>query len=406
MTSTGLPRVLVDVTQYVTWPATSGVQRVLLHLAREWREKNVEARFGFIENQHYLIGPLRDLGSVVDSVFRSGGRDSADAVRGALRRGDHERVQIRDIPHEFAAYLLPEPTLRRDTLAVMKQLLEKERILSFFVYFDSLPLTCPEFYPRGADGDGIVTQYHQTIASADNIVFISPASKRTFEQRIARRTLTRSIVARPGADALPYVEPRSAANAIFTVLGTVEPRKRHRVILQAFERLWAGGRDFKLVILGAEGWEDRGVIRRLRELAATSRVKWIEGARDEDVTAALAASSAVLFTPYAEGYGLPPLEALFSGCPAIVSADLPSLESISDAGQIRLDVVTAETIAAAVETLAEPNCNEAYRSAIQNLVLPTWRNFVDSVENWVASALRGDDYCGEVVDQENVRCPN
>ena len=176
----------------------------------------------------------------------------------------------------------------------------------------------------------------------------------------------------------------------FSILGTIEPRKRHRVVIEAFEHLWSAGHDFRLVILGAEGWEQPELIERIRKLALTTRVEWIERPSDNDVAATLARSWAVIFTPYAEGYGLPPLEALAAGCPVIVASDLPALEEIPQAGQIRLDQVNPDTVAGAVETLAQIDRNDSLRSAIGGLALPTWREFASDVEEWIASVLDGD----------------
>ena len=75
-----------------------------------------------------------------------------------------------------------------------------------FIYYDALPLTHPAFFPRFADLNGTVTRYHQAVARAENVAFISPAIRRLFEQRLARRRLPSAIVVRPGADGLPRVK--------------------------------------------------------------------------------------------------------------------------------------------------------------------------------------------------------
>ena len=173
----------------------------------------------------------------------------------------------------------------------------------------------------------------------------------------------------------------------FAILGSVEPRKRHAVVLDAFERLWSAGRDYELVVMGAPGWEQPDVIERLRALTQTRRVRWIERPADKDIASALAESSALLYVPHAEGYGLPPLEALAVGCPVIVPVDLPSLEGLGDSGQIRLRSVTAEAVASAVEKLAAQDSNAEYRRAISKLRLPTWREFAADIEHWIARVL-------------------
>lgn len=384
-------QLLVDVSQYASAPARSGVQRVLCHLAEDWASTVVEARFGFIDDDSYVTGPLRELGPVIASTFRSNGRpDELHAHLGArvqrlLQKRSDKIVPIDDVETTFDAYFLPEPTLRRDNLEVAMGF---RRSTSFFMYYDALPLTHPHFFPPGTDGRATVTRYHYALARAENVAFISEAARRTFEQRIARRRPANAIVLRLGADGLRPGTAAAPSAPRFTVVGTIEPRKRHRVVLDAFEQLWAAGRDYALVVIGPRGSEQPELLDRLEDLSRTPRVLWIEQADDDAVSNALARSSAMVFISDAEGYGLPPLEALAAGCPVIVATDLPALEGLPDGGQLRLPTITVEGVCTAVETLADPVRNAAYRRAIRDLPLPTWQQFARDIESWIASVLR------------------
>lgn len=389
---------LVDVTQYVSAPATSGVQRVLRHLARDWPGRTIEARYGFIEDRHYAMGPLSELGSVIASTFRatsgthaSGIEARAETVRDALRETADRIIPSDHVEGSFDAYLLPEPTLNAEILAVAMRLQDSPQTTPFFLYYDALPLTHPQFFrARDVDQAGF-TKYHRSVVRSDNVAFISQAVRALFEKRIARGTPSNAIVARPGADGLPPVRQLRSPSATFTIVGTVEPRKQHRVVLDAFEQLWASGRDYQLVVLGAPGGAQPGVLERLRTLSRTSRVEWIERARDEDICNALSRSSAMVFVSDGEGYGLPPLEALAVGCPVIVAEDLPALEGLASAGQIRLRTINAQTVAAAIDLLADPAANAAHRRAIDDLSLPTWEQFASDLEHWITIVLDSRD---------------
>ena len=388
---------IVDVTQYAHWPAVSGVQRVLLHLAEDWPGVDIDARFGFLDEGRYTTGPLSALGTVIGSAFRAGGTDAsarAEFVLDSLRNASDQQVDLNEVDRVFDGFLLPEPTLRAENLEVLIRLEASRRTPTFFIYFDALPLTHPQFFPRAADGHGAVGRYHRAVARSENVAFISAYTKTLFEERIARRKLDNSIVARPGADGLPSVPSTPPERPTFTVLGTIEPRKHHRLVLEAFEELWAAGRDYRLVVLGAAGSEEPDLLARLRSLCKTSRLEWIESAGDRVVATIVSRSSAVVFASYAEGYGLPPLEALAVGCPAIVSSNLPALEDLPAAGQIRLAPVTRDTVVSAVETLANPASNAAARSAITNLRLPTWKQFASDIGHWIAAALERDRTVG------------
>ncbi len=382
------PRLLVDVSQYVRWPAVSGVQRALGHLAHNWDGHAVDARYGFIEDGSYVTGPFSELGSLVASTFRAderwpepSTRSRSRDVRDALLSCSNETVRADRVEAAFDAYLLPEPTLHEDSLAVAMHL----RSVAFFIYYDALPLTHPQFFEPSVDGRAILTRYHLAVVGSENVAYISESSRRTFEQRIARRKPTNGIVVRPGADGLQRKRMTASGTPTFAVVGTVEPRKRHRVIIDAFEQLWSAGRDYELVVLGGRGPGQADLLERLEALSEKSRALWIEVPDDDVVSDILARSSAMVFASDAEGYGLPPLEALAIGCPVIVSANLPALEGLEEAGQIRLPAVTTETLRSAVETLADPTRNAVYRQAIQSLDLPTWKEFARKIEDWVTS---------------------
>jgi glycosyltransferase involved in cell wall biosynthesis len=371
----------------------SGVQRVLQHLAREWSRDAIEAQFGFIRQDRYVTGPICELGAVISSSFQavSGTMTvSSVTVQRALENvSSKSTVSIREIYAAFDAYLLPEPTFRRDSLEVAEGLREHHGATSFFIYYDALPLTHPQFFPKSADRNGAISRYHEVVAASENVAFISQMTRRIFETRVARREVANAVVAKPGADGLvnetgvrSRLEPPT-----FTVLGTVEPRKGHRFVLDAFERLWTAGRDYRLIFIGAPYPEQPEFLARVRRHAATARLEWIEEAGDDVVAKALAGSSALVFVPQVEGYGLPPLEALASGCPVVVPADLPALADLSDGGQIRLSSVTAEGVASAVDILADPRANASYRGAIADLKLPTWKQFAGEVEGWITAAL-------------------
>ena len=387
-----MPRVLVDVSQWAHWPAATGIQRVLGHLAERWRGDDVEACFGLLDGDAYLVGPIAGFASVLRSRFERHETQNVAADTGAsavreLRAAGDDVVPTDRLAATFGGYVLPEPTLRGDSLSVFETLSTSAAVVPFALYYDALPLTHPELFPRGADNTGAVTRYHRAVSRIEDVAFISEQTRRTFESRLARRRLGNALVARPGADALSARRHGAPETPRFCMVGTIEPRKRYGLVLDVFERLWASGRPYELVVLGRGGWEKHGVLERLERLSRSTPLQWIDDAGDDDVLDAISRSSALLFLSDAEGYGLPPLEALSVGCPVIVDEHLPALEGMPSAGQVRLETVSPELVHEAIERLADPALNADYRSAIQTLELPTWERFSGAIELWVARRL-------------------
>jgi glycosyltransferase involved in cell wall biosynthesis len=124
-----------------------------------------------------------------------------------------------------------------------------------------------------------------------------------------------------------------AHGSYLLTVSTIEPRKNLRHILEAFAMLPTAVRErFPLVVAGAKGWHSSGLVARLRRLG-DRQVRFL-GHVDRSVLPHLYAGAGMFaFPSLYEGFGLPPLEAMASGVPVIVSdrASLP--EVVGGAGE-------------------------------------------------------------------------
>lgn len=113
----------------------------------------------------------------------------------------------------------------------------------------------------------------------------------------------------------------------FLMLGTIEPRKNHISILH----IW---RDMvernipnipRLVIAGKRGWNCENVFSILDHCdSIRPYVIEVNNASDSEVLRYISGCKALLFPTFVEGWGMPLVEALAHGTPAIVS-DIPCL---------------------------------------------------------------------------------
>lgn len=107
------------------------------------------------------------------------------------------------------------------------------------------------------------------------------------------------------------------------MVGTIEPRKNHALVLDAFEEAWAAGSKLPLMIVGRRGWLCEQTIKRFSRLEARGRpFTHIADATDADLHHAYRHARCLIFPSVAEGFGLPIVEALAQGLPAIAS-DIP-----------------------------------------------------------------------------------
>lgn len=113
------------------------------------------------------------------------------------------------------------------------------------------------------------------------------------------------------------------------MVGTIEPRKAYDKALAAFETLWSSDEDAPcLIIIGKAGWKTNMLQRRLlRHPEASARLFWLQDSDDIELQYLYTHCSGLIFASHAEGYGLPLVEALSHGCPALVR-DLPVFREI------------------------------------------------------------------------------
>jgi glycosyltransferase involved in cell wall biosynthesis len=189
---------------------------------------------------------------------------------------------------------------------------------------DTIPLDHPAFASHGTPA--AFARKLAVAEGADLLIFSTHAAREAARRHLRR--MPASVIAPLGAD-VPRPDPASAMPGLrhpyFLMLGTIEPRKNHALILD----VWAQLPDPPgLVIAGRRGWADAAVLARLDALKARlPQVIEATGLPDPAVAALLRDAAALLFPSLSEGFGLPPVEALALGTP-VIAADLPVLREV------------------------------------------------------------------------------
>jgi glycosyltransferase involved in cell wall biosynthesis len=181
---------------------------------------------------------------------------------------------------------------------------------------DVIPLDHPEF--ARANGPQKMRERLEAAATADALIYNSHHTRSRAE---AHLSLPDGVVAPLGIDVEPA--PEAPAHDGFVVLGTIEPRKNHLLLLDLWSAL--GDDAPPLHIIGRRGWMNEALFARLdrNPLHVTEH----GSLPDEEAQALLGGACALLFPSLAEGYGLPVAEALTLHVPVIAS-DLPALREV------------------------------------------------------------------------------
>jgi glycosyltransferase involved in cell wall biosynthesis len=115
-------------------------------------------------------------------------------------------------------------------------------------------------------------------------------------------------------------------------VGTLEPRKNFATLIKSFVSIKRKFPEYKLVIVGKPGWKHQELKRAVKEFGLTEDVTFTGYMEDKDLHHTYNLAEVFVFPSLYEGFGIPPLEAMASGCPVVASnaASLP--EVVGDAG--------------------------------------------------------------------------
>lgn len=110
------------------------------------------------------------------------------------------------------------------------------------------------------------------------------------------------------------------------------PHKNHLRLLEAVRILVAqGGFNGSLLLTGAQQHAHRDLIESIARLGLSSRVRWLGYIPKEDMPYLYNLARIMVFPSLFEGFGLPVIEAMASGCPVICSHCSSLLEVGGDA---------------------------------------------------------------------------
>jgi glycosyltransferase involved in cell wall biosynthesis len=138
-------------------------------------------------------------------------------------------------------------------------------------------------------------------------------------------------------------------------VGHFEPRKNYRNLITATSLLHDRGRDIPLVIAGNNNGELDLLRKHIDGLGVQANVTILCGLSDLEIACLYRLSKLFVFPSYYEGFGIPILEAMASGCPMVLS-DIPIFREITEGRGVYFDHSKPESIASAIDHVLSSNC--------------------------------------------------
>lgn len=282
--------------------------------------------------------------------------------------------------------------------------LKREGVGIVSVIYDLIPLTHPQFYDTR-----LVQTFNEWFnwitQTADGYVAISATVRDQVREELQRRlgpakadTLWFDYFHLGSeldlSEACAAVEPRltrvfKTPEPVFLMVSTIEPRKNHDYLLDAFERAWASGSQARLCIAGRIGWKCDALLARVRNHPQLNqRLFMFNDLSDTSLEHAYSHASALVFPSWVEGFGLPLVEAMQRGLPAMGS-DIPIFREIGGEFMAYFDLAEPQSLADLVTGFERSGKFPAARSvadwqwigwreASAQLAERTLRNLVDA----------------------------
>ena len=260
-----------------------------------------------------------------------------------------------------------------------------------YLVHDLIPITHPEFC-RAGEAERHRDRMRTVLTTAAGVIGNSQATLDELATFAASAGLFTppSLAAWLGTDALPLPRTiRVPERPTFVVIGTIEARKNHLMLLDIWSRLVArfGSQAPRLLIIGQRGWEADDVFAALdRDHVLRGHVIELSRCSDEELAGHLAEARALLFPSLVEGYGLPLVEALEIGVPVIAS-DLPVFREICGEIPTYLNPSDAAAWEAAIIDFAQPDseARTAQLNRMQGFHAPSWSRHFQAVEAWLST---------------------
>jgi len=272
--------------------------------------------------------------------------------------------------------------------------MRRDGVIVKFLVHDLLPINFPQFFPEGTLP--AFSAWLSLVSEFDGVISHSASTADDFTTWLSSNAPSRVGKCRAGYAHLgwdfmdktvppPISEERENSIApTFIMVGTIEPRKGHAEVLDAFEVAWARDIDIELHIIGKRGWDCATLTDRLDQHPELGRrLIWLDAADDQALESAYQNADCLIAASLGEGFGLPIVEAASRGLP-IIARDIRVFREIAGQNAFYFDSQKKEGLKTGLFDWLELY-REALHPRSSDIQLVTWAR---SAENFLTHLIK------------------
>ena len=168
--------------------------------------------------------------------------------------------------------------------------------------------------------------------------------------------------------------------------GRLNIRKNIESLLSALPAV--NDKEISLVVVGEKDWKTPNLRKVLQSREIRSRVQFINRASTEELPGIYSMANVFCFPSFAEGFGMPPLEAMASGVPVVVS-NTTSMPEVCGTAALYIDPHDPKNIAEKINELLQNNSlyEQKVTEGLQWSSQYSWRRTAEGIMKSIFAAF-------------------
>jgi len=322
-----------------------------------------------------------------------GWMDLLQIPAGALWQRYMQRVPIEPGPED----ILFSPAYWHDVDPEVYAGLRARLKATYVLVHDVIPVSHPHLY-RAPWRDSFRLNVAAALRNFTGVVAISHYTASMLRQLFPDPAAhARIAVCHNGLD--PLADGRDGAtrlaalfapgNRPYLMVGSIEPKKGHLMVLAVLESLWSSGQSTRpLVILGRRGWMYDAIVRAIDATPHRDKVTWLSDTTDAELAFAYAQAQALIHASTVEGFGLPMVECAASGTPVLANRSDIATEVLGEHG-LYFDG-TPEGLTEALLALETSDTQADLRARLASFDWPAWEQVVPALFTALIADAQGE----------------